>query len=109
MRAPPSAIVGTARRRVDAHQDRRGGEPRSSGPVGRLTALRDLVTSHVRVRRAEGAAVACVLAEMEALVECAERLEGSPDELGVLVGQVRLWTIAAYAEEPELRNAPRFY
>ena len=109
MRAPPSITVAAGRRRADAQQAPRPGKPRSAELVGRLTALRDLVTDHARARRAEGVAVGCVLGEMESLVARAERLEGWPDEVGVLLGQVRLWTVAAYAEEPELQNAPRFY
>jgi hypothetical protein len=50
-----------------------------------------------------------VLSEVSRLVEQAELLEGSPDELGVLMGQVRRWSLDAYFDEPEVRNAPLLY
>lgn len=87
-------------------------DPADAAPaalVRHLTALRDTVTDHASARRDAGAPIDRTIAELRALVEHAEHLEGQPDELGVLLGQVRLWTVAAYAEEPGLRNVPRFY
>lgn len=77
--------------------------------VERLAELRAAVARHAADRRAEGARLDQVLVEIADLVELAERLEAAPDELGVLLGQVRLWSLAAYVDEPELRDVPRFY
>ena len=74
-----------------------------------LTDLRAAVTRHAVERRAEGAPLDAVLAEVTDVVELAERLEGASDEVGLLVGRVRLWTLAAYVDVPELRDVPRFY
>jgi uncharacterized protein (DUF2342 family) len=68
-----------------------------------------MVTDHACARRAEGAPVERVLAEVDGLARRVERLEGSPDGVRLLMRRVRLWSLAAYVDEPELRNAPRFY
>lgn len=112
MRAPHSTSRGPvpAHRSADHAPESGGREVGGTTDLARhLTALRDVVTTQASARRAEGRPLEWVLTEMQGLVRRAERLEGWPDELGVLVGQVRLWTVAGYAEEPELRNVPRFY
>ncbi len=92
---------------ADVRPARRGAAaPELLGP---LAQLRSAVTHHVCGRRADGVPLERVLAELSGLVERAELLEGSPDELGVLLGQVRRWSLDAYYDEPALQNAPRFY
>lgn len=74
-----------------------------------LADLRAAVTRHAMARRVDGAPLEAVLAEVTDVVELAERLEGTSDELGLLTDRVRLWTLAAYVDVPELRDVPRFY
>ena len=74
-----------------------------------VAQLRTAVVRHVRDRRGDGVPLDRVLVEMTALVEQAEGLAGSPDELGVLLGQVRRWSLDAYLDEPALQHVPRFY
>ena len=92
-----------------ATRPRRREEPREGAPAEHLAELHDLVTRHVRARRAEGARLEQVLAELDGHVEWAERAEGSPDALGLLVALVRTWGLAAYVDEPEVRNVARLY
>lgn len=81
----------------------------SAALVHCFAELEAAVARHAAERRAEGASLEQVLAEVAGLVELAKRLEGSPGELGVLLGRVRLWSLAAYVDVPELRHVPRFY
>ena len=88
------------------------GGPRGPGPAdidGLVAQLHATISAYVRERRAADVALDRVLREVRDLVRDAELLEGRPDELGVLMGQVVRWTIAAYFDDPELRNVPRFY
>ena len=74
-----------------------------------LAVLRAAVAGHVAARRTDGVPLERVLGEVSGLVARAELLEGSSDELGILLTQVRRWSLDAYFDEPELQNAPRFY
>jgi hypothetical protein len=101
---PITAPSPRASRRFAARRD----DGASPALVQSLAHLRSAITHHVGRRRAEGAALHEVLAEVSALVGRAELLEGWSDELGLLLGQVWRWTLDAYPDEPELPNAPRF-
>lgn len=83
--------------------------PSSRDVVRRLSALRTSVTGHVDRRRAEGAPVECVLAELTDVVAQAERGERWRDPSGAVAEQVVRWSIDAYFDEPALRHVPRFY
>lgn len=76
------------------------------GVVARLHAT---VSAYVWERRAADIALDRVLREVRDLVHDAELLEGLPDELGVLMGQVVRWTIAAYVDDPEVGHVPDVY
>ena len=85
------------------------GEPRAPECARHRAELRAAVAQHACERREAGASVERVLAEIDGLVQRAERFDASTEELAVLLGQVRLWGLDAYFDEPEMRNAPRFY
>jgi hypothetical protein len=109
MRFIPSNITGVDRE-VGVPAPRLGRRPAPAAgldePLGRLRAA---VTELAGRRRAEGAALEDVVAEVDGLVARAEALAGSPDELGILLRQVRRWSLEAYLDEPALQNVPRFY
>lgn len=109
MREPRSISARPAYARRSADRRSAPAARPSPGLVRRLDDLRTAVTQHTVALRDEGMPLERVLAAMAAIVELAERLEGQPDELGVLLGRVRLWSLAAYVDVPELRNVPRFY
>lgn len=85
--------------------------PRPSHLPAHVAALHGAIASLVHARRVRGAELDRVLAEVRELVQAAELAEPDADELGVLLGQVARWCVAAYdgpagADAPEPWRAP---
>ena len=109
MRESLPLFPGTRPGRAGAHAVPVRHAARSPSPGEHLAALRAAVTDHAGLRRAAGIPLEGVLAEVRVLARGSPHLVGTPDEVAALMARLRLWSLAAYVDVPELRNVPRFY
>ena len=98
----PSSTIGP--RRVGLVPDGAGDASAVPSPpafTASLADLRSAVAILAAARRADGAPLERVLAEVGALLSRAELLERAPGELALLADELRRWSAEAYHAAPE--------